>query len=259
MADYLEVEAARSMPGLRLVLTAGVPGPWGEAAKGLFRVKRIPFVQVRQVGGGENQALAEWTGQTSAPVAAWNDERPRTTSTDILFLAEGLAREPALLPSRADERALVLGLSHEIYGEQGLGWSRRLMMFHATLGRTQASATGRAGVERMAGKYGYSETTAEAAPSRVAAILEMLAAQLARERSRGGRFLVGDRLSALDVYWAAFAAMLDPLPPEVCPMPEGIRAMYTVRDPAIRRALDPRLLEHRDFIYQEFLGLPMDF
>jgi len=98
MADYLEVEAARHMPGLRLVLTAGVPGPWGEAAKGLFRVKRIPFVQVRQVGGGENQALAEWTGQTSAPVAAWNDERPRTTSTDILFLAEGLAREPAFAP-----------------------------------------------------------------------------------------------------------------------------------------------------------------
>ena len=29
MSIYLEPDEARDLPGLRLVLTAGVPGPWG--------------------------------------------------------------------------------------------------------------------------------------------------------------------------------------------------------------------------------------
>ena len=46
MAEYIEVEKARSMSGLRVVLTPGVPGPWSEAAKGILHVK--------EVGGGLN-------------------------------------------------------------------------------------------------------------------------------------------------------------------------------------------------------------
>jgi len=259
VAEYLEVEDARHRSGLRLVLTAGVPGPWGEAAKGLFHVKRVPFVRVRQEGGGENRPLAEWTGQTSAPVAVWNDERPRTTSTEILFLAERIAPEPALLPVAADDRALVLGMSHEIYGEQGLGWSRRLMMFDAVLGSTAPGKATRTEVARMGAKYGYAPEAARAAPSRVAAIVDMLARRLDAQVARGSRFFVGDRLSALDIYWATFAAMLEPLADEFCPMPAGIRAMYAVKDKVIRDALSTRLLAHRDFIYQEYLELPLEF
>ena len=33
--DYVEIEDARKLSGLRLVLTPGVPGPWGESAKAL--------------------------------------------------------------------------------------------------------------------------------------------------------------------------------------------------------------------------------
>jgi len=50
---YAEVERAREMPGLRLVLTTGVPGPWGEAAKGIFHAKRIPFTRVAQTAGAD--------------------------------------------------------------------------------------------------------------------------------------------------------------------------------------------------------------
>ncbi len=32
MAEYLDVAEARDLPGLRLALTVGVPGPWGEVA-----------------------------------------------------------------------------------------------------------------------------------------------------------------------------------------------------------------------------------
>ena len=67
MAEYVDVEKAVDLPGLRLVLSVGVPGPWGEAAKGLFTVKKIPFVRVRQLPGLENPELLEWTGHENAP------------------------------------------------------------------------------------------------------------------------------------------------------------------------------------------------
>src|SRR4030095_13394541 len=45
---YESVEAARRMPGLRLVLTRDVPGPWGEAAKYFFAVKKLAYTPVEQ-------------------------------------------------------------------------------------------------------------------------------------------------------------------------------------------------------------------
>src|SRR3546814_13960066 len=75
MADYLSVEEARDLPGLRLVVTAHVPGLWSEACKSLFDSKGVPYVLVEQVVGGENRALKEWTAQTSGPVAISSEER----------------------------------------------------------------------------------------------------------------------------------------------------------------------------------------
>lgn len=255
MAKFVDVEEARALQGLRLVLTTGVPGPWGEAAKGILHVKRLPYVAARQEGGGENVALADWTQQTSAPVAVWNDEPARTTSLGILFLAERLAPSPALVPDDADERAQMFGYTHEIIGEQGLGWSRRLMLLHPIL--AAAGDKTPAPIRRMAVKYGYSAEAAEAAPWRVIAILRMLSAQLDRQRVAGRPYLVGNQLSALDIYWATFAAMLEPLPADLCPMPAGLRTLYTASGP-VRDALDPALLAHRDHVYREYLELPVD-
>ena len=109
----------------------------------------------------------------------------------------------------------------------------------------------------LAGRYGYDAKLAEAAPPRVVAILHAFAAQLAAQRARGRRYLVGDALSALDIWWATSAAMIEPLPPELCPMRPDTRAAYRVRDPAVREATEPKLLEHRDFIYREHLELPV--
>src|SRR5574340_1605281 len=109
MAHYIDVAEARSMSGLRVVLMAGVPSPWGEAIKGVLHVKRIPYVRVRQVLGGTNETLREWTGQTGAPVAVWNDERPRITWIEQLLLAEELRPEPPLIPPVPEVRALLIG------------------------------------------------------------------------------------------------------------------------------------------------------
>ena len=126
--QYTEIGEAIGRGGLRLVLTAGVPGPWGESAKGIFRVKKIPYLAVRQNAGQHDEELLGWTRQTSAPVAMYEDERPRSGWAEILFLAERLQPVPALLPRDPAERALALGLAHEICGEHGLGWTRRLML-----------------------------------------------------------------------------------------------------------------------------------
>jgi len=258
--EYLDVEEARSRSDLRLVLTAGVPGPWGEAAKGLFHVKKIPYVAVAQEGGGENAALREWTGHDNAPIVVCGDDPPRTVWTEIVFFAERLAPEPALIPADPVDRASMFGLCHEICGENGLGWSRRLMMLHEVL-QVSALADSPAGetVRRLGARYGYSPGAAESAPLRAAEILTLLASRLCDQRDRGSRFFVGDALSALDVYWAAFAALVRPLPAALCPMPEFLRAQYDVKDAQVSKAVDPILLEHRDFIYRECLQLPLDF
>ena len=55
------------------------------------------------------------------------------------------------------------------------------------------------------------------------------------------------------------AALLRPLEPELCPMATGFRDFYSETNPAVTAALSPRLLEHREFIYREYLELPVVF
>jgi len=258
VATYVEVEQAIGMNGLRVVLTPSVPGPWTEAAKGILHVKRIPYTKVRQELGGANIPLLKWTTQTTAPVFVYNDERPRSLWNDQLFLAERLQPEPSLIPGNAGDRALMFGLANEICGENGFGWARRLMLLHASMNAPGATDASKAFSRFMGDKYGYAPTAAEQAPGRVAEILTALSNQLESQRAKGSKFLVGDRLSALDIYWAAFAALLRPLPDELCRMAPGFRKMYYCTDPAVMAAATPELLAHRDFVYREYLELPLD-
>jgi hypothetical protein len=256
---YFEVEEARKMPGLRLALTVGGPGPWSESAKAVFHVTRVPFAPVRQDSGDDNEALNDWTGHRNAPVAIFEDERPRSGWAEILLLAERLSEGPRLLPEAAFDRAIVFGLGHEICGEEGLGWSRRILMLDGTVrARTSAGKSpGRMGF--MAGLYGYTPERVGSAHARVKTLLEMLSARLDAQRARGSSYFVGDALSAVDLYWACFATMFAPLRNELCPMSDALRGMYTLDDPTLRAALKPPLLAHRDFIYERHLALPFDF
>lgn len=252
---YLSVEEGRQAGGLRLVLTQGVPGPWGEAAKAIMRVKGLDYLALAQEAGGDNAALRAWTGQVSAPVAAWNDEPPCTDSTDILFLAERLAPSPRLIPEDVAERARMFGITREIIGRQGLGWMRRVMLMAPLVGARDVAP----GLRAMAQRYGCHLDSADAAEREVVRILEFLAGVLATQGERGSRYLVGNALSAADLYWATFSVMLQPLPEIDCPMPEHLRAAYAVTTPAIDAALAPALIAHRDFIFHEHIGLPLDF
>src|SRR5262249_16874832 len=129
--QYLGVEEARKRSGLRMVVVGDVPSPWGEAAKGILHIKAIEWAAVRLVY--DSEPLREWAGRRSGPVAIYDNERPRAGWAEILLLAERLAPTPPLLPADPAERALAFGISHEICGEAGLGWSRRLQLIHAGL------------------------------------------------------------------------------------------------------------------------------
>ncbi len=258
MGEFVEVAEARKLSGLRLVLTLGVPGPWSEAAKGILYVKKIPYVRVRQELGGPNPELTEWTAQATAPVAIWNDEPPRSTWIEQLFLAERLEPTPALIPDNIEDRMRMFGYCNELCGEHGYGWSKRLMLLHTALTDSDADESARAFATHMGNKYGYTREEAEAAPARVANIVTTLGSRLEQQHSNGSRFFIGNQLSALDIYWATFAALIQPLPHELCPMPNAFRAMYINTDPVVQAAVKPILLEHRDFIYREYLELPID-
>ena len=259
MAEWIDVEKARDLPGLRLVLTAGVPGPWGEAAKGVFRVKGIPFARVRQDAGAPNDALFAWTGHRNAPIAVYRDESPRTGWVEILFLAERLAPTPSLIPADPAARALMFGLSHELMSEQGFGWCRRLLLLKQAMGDAeQPPEPLRPILGRMLTQYGYSRAAAEAALPRVVSILRLLSERLRESRRAGHEYLMGSSLSAVDIHWAAMAALLDPLPAALCPMPDMMRSSYTAKDLLLVEALDPALIAHRNMIYERHLELPVE-
>ena len=224
-------------------------------------MKKISYTRVRQALGEENAELRAWTGFDNAPQAIWQEEPARVSWESLIYLAERLAPEPALIPEEAGERAQMFGLIRELAGENGLGWSRRLMLLHTTISLPEsvlpADHPTRLQVKRLGGKYGYGPEAVKAAPARVAAILRLMSDQLAEQHRRGRPFLVGDRLSALDIHWAAFAALISPLPEPLCAMPGGLRSVYEVTDPALRSACSPELFAHRDRVYREHLELPV--
>lgn len=269
--NYVTIAEARQMSGLRMVLGAyPIPGPWRESCKGVFWVKGLKYTPVKSANAGASDLaigmndsqseLIEWTGQSSAPVVAWNDELPRSSWIDQLNLAERLQPEPPLVPATLDERVRMFGLANELLGENGLVWVKRLLMVDGPLKSLPATDPQRGFFEFLGRKYGYTPAAAERATLRIIDILNALAAQLDGQRAAGKRYLIGDRLSALDIYWAACCAILDPMPAERCPMADAFRAgPYGNSDPRIDKALTPALRAHRDFIYETHLELPVVF
>lgn len=247
------ISEARDLPGLRLLVIEGVPSPWTQAAKGILHVKNVPYTLVRRTREDGPTALEDWTGQASFPAAMYENEAPRCGWAEILLLAERLAPKPGLVPTDAGERVTMFGFAHEIAGEMGLGWCRRLEMVEAGSRSDPPNPLS----TYLGEKYGAYPETVPQATDRVRAVLRALAARLDAQHAAGSRYLIGTELSALDIYWAAFCAMFSPLPPERMEMREALRPMFTSRDPVVGEVLAAGLLAHRDFIYEEHLVLPV--
>lgn len=252
---YVPVADAVRAHGLRLVVTEGIPGPWAEAAKSIMWVKRIDHLRVHHQAGAVNADLVEWMGTNSAPVAIFNDEPPRAGWADILALAERMGSEPALIPADERDRAAMFGIAHALCGEDGFGWNKRLLFFARNeAAMAVAPDSAREGFDRMRRKYGTGD--AARAHGRVLSVLCFLTNRLREQGARGSRYLVGNTLTAADVYCACFMAMIRPLPQHHCPLSDAMRATYTEQDPALVEAAAD-LLDFRDRIYADHLELPM--
>ncbi len=269
--NYVTIAEARQMSGLRVVLGAyPIPGPWRESCKGILYVKGLSYTPAKSANAGASDLaigmhdtqseLIEWSGQGSAPVITWNDERPRASWIDQLNLAERLQPNPPLVPANTEDRLRMFGLANELLGEHGLVWDQRLLMVDGPLQTLAANDPQRGFFEFLGQKYGYTPAAAEQAALHIIDIVNTFAEQITRQRAAGRRYLIGDRLTALDIYWAACCAILDPMPPARCPMADAFRdGPYGNSDPRIDKALIPALREHRDFIYDTHLEMPVVF
>ncbi len=250
--DYVSIEAAQAGTALALVVNAGVPGPWSESAKALFRHHQVPFLAVPQIPAAANDALVAWTGHRNAPIAVYPGEAPMTRALELLQLAERLGSGPSLLPEARSARIQVTGWVQEIAGEAGFGWCARHLIFD-TWARQMNPETRAA--NPMFSAYGYDESRQESMLESAQMFLRDLADALTG-RSTG--YLVGDQLSAADLYWAYFSNLLAPLPNQVNPMQAASRAAYEIPGQMLA-GYDPILLEHRDFIFFTHLQQPLDF
>ena len=250
--EYLSVEQARAKQGLRLVLTAGVPGPFGEAAKALFRHHNVGFFPVRQKGGQDNPELVAWTRHRNAPIALYNDEAPRVRWLEILDLAERLGNGPTLFPRSIDERIAMIGLINEIAGENSLIWQARILMLHETV---LAVGEQKARHNPMLQDYLYDQAAVEPARKRILALMDYLTKHI--NKSKSG-YLVGNNLTAADIYYAYISNVIRPQPHELNPMPQGLRTIYELLEKLFGKAPSV-LIDFRDRIFEKHLELPVNF
>ena len=255
MSRFINIAAAREASGLRMACLRGVPSPWTEAAKGIFHVKGLDCQYAAQGDEDVENAISAWAGDSSVPVVAFANEPLRTGWLEILLLAERLAPQPGLIPADPEARAWMLGLAQEICGPLGFGWCVRLEMLR--LGMSHADDGGGRGfppevTSRLASKYGFNPTDVGLGRTRIVEVLKLLDSALA-ERD----YLVGDTLTALDVYWATFANLPIPLPGELLPAVSFIRKVYTSEDAELLGAISARLRAHQRNVYEQHLELPV--
>jgi len=246
--SFVDLETARAARGLRLVVAGGIPSPWSEAAKAIFRIERVPFVAVRLMP--MDREVKQWTRARNAPAAMYDDEPARTGWSDILELAERLAPEPSLVPASPADRVRMFGLAHEIMGEGGLLWSGRLLTIAAGLESDGARGFPPMVGQYLAARYGFMPERLPLARARVVQAIALLVDAL------GDRpYFFGDRVTALDVYAAAAMNIMDPLPEAQCSIMPPIRHAFESMKGEL--AVPPVLLAHRDRTVERHLELPM--
>jgi len=247
---FVPLEEARTAPGWKLVVAAHLPSPWSEAAKGVLHVEGIDAVLVRF--SSSDAAVKEWMGWHNVPVLLVPGEPIRTHWSDILEAAARAGGTP-LVPRDPDARARLIGLAHDLLGENGLAWSGRLLAIHRGLVTEGKEGFALRVARYLAPKYGYAPDRVDAARARVRALFDRFAALV------GGRaYALGDSLTALDVYLATTLGPFAQMPEALCPgFHPTVRHAFATADPELWDALPTALRAHRDRIYEKHLELPV--
>ena len=138
----------------------------------------------------------------------------------------------------------MFGLCAVILAEDGLTWNMRILI-DSPLGR----------------KYGYSEEASSSAPGKIAEIISLIDNRLQAQEKRGSQYLVGDSITAADIYWATMSMTVLPVPEEIMPKTKQNKGMLfffeaNSKIPAIEEALTKRIEDHQQFIFTTYCETP---
>jgi glutathione S-transferase len=251
--EIVDLATARAARGVRMVVSEHVPSPWSEAAKGMFRIQGVPVLAVHFAR--DDAALAAWARADNVPVVLYEDDPPRTGWAAITALAERLGPPGALLLEDVEARAAVMGLVHELAGEDGVGWSARLLMIHASLASNGARGFPLPVAKHLGRRYGYAKERLDAARARIVSVLRALRDRLV---ARGGDYFDGDRLTALDVYCATFLTPLGPIGEADCPQLQPmLRRAFATAYEDLGAEVPPELFAHRRRMFERHLAWPI--
>ena len=247
-------EAAGMTSGTRVTFLPGVQALYSEALKNICFVKKVPLIRAihplmgidKKTGKDRQSRLYELTSQTGLPVMFHNEERPRNVWIEQLALAEriGSADSLALVPANFKLRAEMFGLCAVVLAEDGIVWNMRILSDSP-----------------LARKYGYSDAASSDAPAKVAEGITLLDSRLEAQEALGSRYLVGDTLTAVDIYWATMSMALAPVPVEIMPKTEqnkGLLAWFEQNSkvPEIADALTKRIEDHQRYILKTYCETP---
>ena len=247
-------EASEMKSGTRVTFVPGVQALYAEALKNICYVKKIPLIRVlhplmgvdKETGEDRQARLYDLTCQTSLPTMLHDDERPRSVWIEQLALVEqiGDADSPSLIPDNFELRVEMFGLCAVVLAEDGLVWNIRILN-DSPLGR----------------KYGYSEEASSAAPAKIAEVIGLIDGRLEAQQKLGSRYLVGDSLTAADIYWATLSMSTLPVPPEIMPKTQQNQGMLmwfegNSKMPEIAEALTQRVRDHQRYILTTYCETP---
>ena len=150
----------------------------------------------------------------------------------------------ALIPDKFELRVEMFGLCAVVLAEDGLVWNIRILN-DSPLGR----------------KYGYSEEASSTAPAKIAEVIGLIDGRLKAQEKLGSRYLVGDSLTAVDVYWATLSMSTLPVPPEIMPKTQQNQGMLmwfegNSKMPEIAEALTQRVEDHQRYILTTYCETP---
>ena len=247
-------EAAKMKSGTRVTFVPGVQALYAEALKNICYVKKIPLVRVlhpfmgvdKETGEDRQAQLYDLTCQTSLPTMLHDDERPRNVWIEQLALAEqiGDMDSPALIPDNFELRVEMFGLCAVVLAEDGLVWNIRILNDNP-LGR----------------KYGYSEEASSNAPAKVAEVISLIDSRLEAQEKLGSPYLVGNTLTAADIYWATLSMSTLPTSPEIMPITQQNKGMLmwfegNSKIPEIAEVLTKRIEDHQRYILTTYCETP---
>ncbi len=253
--DFITIEEAAEMTrGTRVTFVPGMQAIFAEALKNVCYVKKIPLIRVlhphmgidKKTGKDRQAKLYELTSQTSLPTMFHDEERPRNVWIEQLALAEriGSKDSPTLIPKEIKLRAEMFGLCAVILGEDGLVWNMRILIDSP-----------------LAAKYGYSKEASSAAPRKIAEVINLIDRQLDIQEKLGSPYLIGNSITAADVYWATISMTILPVPPEIMPKTKQNQGMLMYFEsnskiPLIKEALSKRIQNHQQYILKTYCETP---